>query len=245
MRTGCLLLASLCALFGQASGADANSTRRPVVLMHGLMATAEAMSHAQQWIEADFPGIYVKNVETVPSKIDSLLVDINKQVETFAREVKSDPKLAQGFNLIGHSQGGLISRAYIHRFNDPPVHNFISWAGPQAGVYGVPDFNALCPDALCPWLAELFDDVLRADVISSAAQKLLTFAAYWRSPLNYSSYLENNEFLADINNERETKNATYKANFESLNTLALLYSEKVRIPVGVIRYFVSHSAILS
>lgn len=32
---------------------------RPVVLLHGLMASAEAMSHAQGWIEADFPGIYV------------------------------------------------------------------------------------------------------------------------------------------------------------------------------------------
>ena len=64
----------------KASVTASAGTRRPVVLMHGLMATAEAMSHAQAWIEADFPGIHVKNVETVPSKIDTLLVDINKQV---------------------------------------------------------------------------------------------------------------------------------------------------------------------
>ena len=40
---------------------------------------------------------------------------------------------------------GLVTRAFIERFNDPPVHNWISLAGPQFGVYGVPDFNALCP----------------------------------------------------------------------------------------------------
>ena len=44
-------------------------------------------------------------------------------------------------------------------------------------MYGVPDFNALCPDAFCPWLAELMDDLLRPDIISRSAQSLLTFAA--------------------------------------------------------------------
>ena len=69
--------------------------------------------------------------------------------------------------------------------------------------------------------------VVHATGSSRIFESVLTFAAYWRSPLNYSAYLENNRFLADINNERDVKNATYKANFESLNTLALLYSEKV------------------
>lgn len=32
---------------------------RPVVLMHGLLAGSEAMSHAQGWIEADFPVSYL------------------------------------------------------------------------------------------------------------------------------------------------------------------------------------------
>jgi palmitoyl-protein thioesterase len=52
-------------------------------------------------------------------------------VDEFAATVRADPQLAKGFNLIGHSQGGLIARAYIERYNDPPVHNFITWATPQ------------------------------------------------------------------------------------------------------------------
>ena len=36
---------------------------RPVVLMHGLDANSESMSHMQGWIEADFPGIHVHNAE--------------------------------------------------------------------------------------------------------------------------------------------------------------------------------------
>ena len=85
---------------------------------------------------------------SLTGKDDSLLMDINKQIESFAQTVRSDPELARGFNLIGHSQGGLIVRAYVERFNNPPVYNMISWAGPQAGVFGVPDFNSLCPDAV-------------------------------------------------------------------------------------------------
>ena len=208
-------------------------TQRPVVLMHGLMATAPAMSHAQGWIEADYPGIYVKNVEIGKgkSKFDSLLIDINKQVSDFAKQVKNDTKLTHGFNLIGHSQGALIARAYIHRFNDPPVYNFISWAGPHAGVYGVPWFNALCPDVACPWLVEAMDDLVRPKGIATIAESLVSFAAYWRSPVNYTAYVSNNVFLADINNEGPTKKASYKQNFVSLNHVALLHAAKDLIVV--------------
>mgnify|MGYP005849249165 CR=1 FL=1 len=66
--------------------------------------------------------------------MDSLEIYINEQVDIFARAVQADPNLKDGFNLIGHSQGGLITRAYIERYNNPPVYNYISWAGPHFGV---------------------------------------------------------------------------------------------------------------
>lgn len=71
----------------------------------------------------------------------SLAVSVSEQVAQFAATVKNDSRLAQGFNLIGHSQGGLITRAYIERYNNPPVYNYVSLAGPFDGVYGVPAFN--------------------------------------------------------------------------------------------------------
>jgi hypothetical protein len=33
---------------------------------------------------------------------------MNYQIEYFANQVKSDPKLKNGFNVIGHSQGEII-----------------------------------------------------------------------------------------------------------------------------------------
>ncbi|EGD76581.1 hypothetical protein PTSG_07698 [Salpingoeca rosetta] len=51
-------------------------------------------------------------------------------------------------------------------------------------------------------------------------------AGYWRPPFNHTVYLETNTFLADINNEREQKNATYRRNMVQLNTLALSMATK-------------------
>lgn len=66
---------------------------RPVVLMHGLLASAEAMSHAAGWIAADYPvisakvlnqflkGIYIHNVEIGNGRDDSMFMNINQQVQ--------------------------------------------------------------------------------------------------------------------------------------------------------------------
>lgn len=52
-------------------------------------------------------------------------------------------------------------------------------------------------------------------------QSHLVPAQYFRDPEDLESYLENSNFLADINNEREVKNATYKRNIEKLESFAM------------------------
>jgi len=205
---------------------------RPVVLMHGLLTGSEAMSHAAKWIATDFPGIYIKNVEIGNGRDDSMFMNINDQVANFAAQLANDSKLAQGFNLIGHSQGGLITRAYIERFNNPRVYNWISWAGPHAGVFGVPDLNAYCPVEDCPWLNILFDQLLIDNTwLSQEVQENIAFASYWHDPLDQIAFASDNIFLADINNVRTNKNATYKNNIMSLNTALLVYSTTDHIVV--------------
>jgi len=182
-----------------------SQTIRPVVLMHGLLAGSEAMSHAQNWIEQDFPGIYIKNVEIGDGRTDSMFMQINKQVESFTSQVQADPKLRNGFNLIGHSQGSLIARAYIERYNNPKVYNYISWAGAHGGQYGVPDVNVWCPDSICPWLNDLMSLVSEGVWTNSWMQDNIAFATYWKDPYQYNDYLKYSSFLADINNEKPQK----------------------------------------
>jgi len=206
---------------------------RPVVLIHGLLAGAEAMSHSQKWIESDYPGIYIHNVEIGNGRTDSLTWDMNIQVEYFAKAVQSDPKLKNGFNLIGHSQGGILARAFIERYNNPPVYNYISWAGPHGGQYGVPAFNAYCPDELCPWLNDIFDQLLEDWVSNIWLQDFVSFATYWKDPFAYDAYLQFSHLLSDINNEKPQKNSTYRKNIMSLNYMLLIYStvDNIVIPM--------------
>ena len=215
----------------------AQAKLRPVVLLHGLMATKEAMSGIESWLRADFPGIYVYNadiptVNSTDSKLLSLLIDMNQQVADFASQIQADPNLADGFDLVCHSQGGLNCRAYLERFNKPTVHNFVSLAGPQAGVFGVPDFNDWCPDSSCPWLVDWFNGLSESGWTGPFLQSHISFAQYWKNPLNWTEYLATSGFIADINNERAVKNSTYKANLVSTTgTVALVMANDDHIVV--------------
>ncbi len=59
----------------------------------------------------------------------------------------------------------------------------------------------------------------------------MTFAQYWRDPLNYQAYLNSSDFLADINNERAQVNPIYRANFMAVNSLVLIKAGKDKIVV--------------
>jgi palmitoyl-protein thioesterase len=209
-------------LFGLV-GLSLSQQYRPLVLLHGLLASAEAMSHIQGWVAQDFPGMYTKNIEIGNGRDDSLFMDLNDQCASLAQQILADPKLAKGFTLIGHSQGALTSRCAIERYN-LPVYNFISLAGPMDGVYGVPDFNALCPDNLCPWLDDIMSQIVEGSWIEPIFQSHISFAAYWKDPLHYDDYLKYSIYLPDVNNEGAVKNATYKANLLKLNQMLLIYS---------------------
>ena len=219
------MLALVAVILVVVSSTSAAKSYRPVVLMHGLGSSASYMDSLASWIRNDFPGIYVRSAEVGDGPLDSYIIEVNKQVEMLAAELASDPNLQHGFDLIGHSQGGLLTRGYIERFNNPPVHNWISLAGPHAGVFGVPKFNSQCPDADCPWLAELMSYLAEVGLAEAITQQYLSFAQYWKNPLNYSLYLNTSGYLADVNNERPVKNGNYKANMISLNHAALVLAE--------------------
>jgi len=187
---------------------------RPVVMMHGIAGDAGDMVLVPQWIQEVLPGTYVKNLEIGDGYWDSMFMPLNDQVQSMCTQLKEDENLAQGFNLIGYSQGGLITRGYIERCNDPPVHNFISWSGPHQGEFGIPQE----PDL--QWMVELVAD----GPYYSWIQDEFTFAQFWKDPFQYDEYLKYSTYLADINNERPVKNQTYVDNIKSLNLMVLLIS---------------------
>lgn len=135
--------------------------------------------------------------------IDGFLMSMDKSVDVFAKKIKADPKLAGGFNAIGFSQGNSLIRGYIHKYNDPPVVNFISAHGTVMGVAAFPQcFRQGKPLGLiCKAFAEVLGDL----AYNGLAQNILFQAGYYRDPkwTNSKAYKKHSQ-IAQWNNEGET-----------------------------------------
>jgi palmitoyl-protein thioesterase len=199
----------------------------PVVQMHGMGDFANdpfGMVPLAEAISDYLGGAYVLNVQIGDTNIQDIMngfiMNLDDQVDYFANVVRSDGNLTNGFNAIGYSQGNLVIRGYIERYNNPPVFNFISMHGPLAGVGSFP--GCAIDKPFCRAFAEL----LGALAYYPFVQEHLAQANYFRDPLKIPNYLAGDRFLADLNNEDSTVepgvNATYNANWESLNSVCLV-----------------------
>ena len=66
------------------------------------------------------------------------LSDVNDDIASVAQTLAADPQLAGGFHGMGFSQGAQFLRAYVQRYNSPPVRNLVSVGGQHQGVFGFP-----------------------------------------------------------------------------------------------------------
>eukprot|EP00850_Spirogloea_muscicola_P020746 SM000225S07025 [mRNA] locus=s225:127495:130069:+ [translate_table: standard] len=157
------------------------------------------------------------------------------------KQIRADPLLKDGFNLVGLSQGNLIGRAYIELCDGgPPVHNFVSLGGPHAGTASTP----LC---LFKRICKFIDALLAFGIYSAYVQDHVAPTGYVKIPtvsfsdrfllpplpshrcfptVDLPAYLRGCVFLPVINNERPLmRNETYRERFSSLNHLVLVKFE--------------------
>ncbi|KWU42591.1 alpha/beta-hydrolase, partial [Rhodotorula sp. JG-1b] len=182
----------------------------------------------------------------------------NDQVSSVCAQLAALPRLvdpvenpSRQFDAIGFSQGGQFLRAVVERCNGPKlggvtVRNLIT-----LGSQHVASQSTLPP---CPPNSSPFSfcrlmhlSLIREGVYSPWAQRNLIPAQYFRDPDRIDEYLDRNDFLRDINNERRgdrqpygggvevgltveaeagnstgrRRNATYKENFKSLNRFVM------------------------
>jgi palmitoyl-protein thioesterase len=218
------LVATLSSCLLQEVQAKAQDTYRPVVLWHGMGDTCcdpLSMGSIKRFIEKQLPGVYVLSLEIgnniVEDEANGFLMNVNDQIVEAHSKISNDSQLAQGFNAIGFSQGGQFLRAYVQRFNDPPVYNLISVGGQHQGVFGFPR----CPGANVT-LCEIVRKLLNLGAYDSLVQDHVVQAEYWQDPLNEDEYLQYSVFLADINNNRDQKNQTYKQNLMTLQNFVMV-----------------------
>ncbi|KAI1457965.1 alpha/beta-hydrolase [Annulohypoxylon moriforme] len=202
---------------------DENDTPLPVVIWHGLGDTfsAEGLQSVGALVEKVNPGtlVYYVRLDESPSndRTATFYGNVTDQIAKVCDDLASHPILstAPAIDAVGFSQGGQFLRGYVERCNFPPVRTLVTFGSQHNGIV---DYKA-CSAA--DWLCKGAMALLHGNTWSSWLQSRLVPAQYFRDPADLDSYLENSNFLADINNERTVKNETYAKNIASLENFVM------------------------
>ncbi|GMP62082.1 hypothetical protein CsSME_00024316 [Camellia sinensis var. sinensis] len=194
----------------------------PFVVFHGIADKCSATG-VKRFVKllTNWTGSQGYCVEIGNGVWDSWFMPLLEQTTIACEKVKKISELSEGYNIVGLSQGNMVGRGVVEFCEGgPPVKNFISLAGPHAGIASVP----FCGSG---WLCILVDYLIKLAVYSAYVQKHLAPASYIKIPTDIKGYLEGCRFLPKLNNERVNhRNSTYKERFSSLQNLVLIMFEQ-------------------
>lgn len=214
-----------------AAADDDDDTPLPLIIWHGLGDSYgnKGLQEVAALAEEVNPGTLVYLVkqgsDANADQRATFFGNLNDQVDQLCSDLAADPIIstAPAVDALGFSQGGQFLRAYVERCNFPPVRSLVTFGSQHNGIT---EFNECSPtNFLCKGAMAL----LRGNVWSSYVQHNLVPAQYFRptgSEADYESYLDNSNFLADINNEGGDKNPAYKRNLARLENLVLYMFEE-------------------
>jgi len=213
MRAVLLLLVT-----AQALAQDAPT---PVVLWHGMGDSAAGMVGIANIIKDVIPDIYVHRImiggNLIVDTESGFFRDTNRQVREVCQMLAEDPELQGGYNAIGFSQGGQFLRAVAQRCPEPAMRNLITIGAQHQGVFGFPN----CPGEMDPF-CDIVRDLLNYGAYVDFVQDFLVQAQYWHDPLHFDTYVEKSQFIAEVNNEKAEKNASYAINLANLENFVLV-----------------------
>ncbi|UKZ56978.1 hypothetical protein TrVGV298_010827 [Trichoderma virens] len=182
-----------------------DDTPLPLVIWHGLgdAYNSEGITEVGELADEINPGTFTYAIglgtDANSDRSATFFGNVTQQLQTVCDALAAHPILstAPAIDAIGFSQGG-------HQ------HNGIS----EFKTCGGSDY--LCKGAMA---------LLKFNTWSKFVQNRLVPAQYYRDLSNYDTYLENSNFLADINNERPVKNEQYKKNLASLSNFVMYMFE--------------------
>merc|ERR1711990_1400559 len=176
----------------------------PILCWHGVNDNANSCNSPISVAREEIPDLYAVKVQIgddlAMDEANSILMRANDQVSFVCDLIANDPLLANGYNGIGISQGGLMLRGVVQRCPQPPMRNLATFGSPHQGVFGIPECEAGVGNVL---LCELVRQLISLGAYEPWIQDLVAPAQYWHDPFNQTHFLSGSHYLADLNNERE------------------------------------------
>ncbi|PBP21048.1 palmitoyl-protein thioesterase precursor [Diplocarpon rosae] len=213
---------------------SSDDTPLPLIIWHGLgdNYAADGLADVAQLAQDVHPGTFVYLIrldsDASSDRSATFFGNLSLQLSQVCADLAAHPILstAPAVDALGFSQGGQFLRGYIERCNRPPVRSLVTFGSQHNGIS---EFQAC---AAGDWVCRGAQGLLRSNTWSALVQSRLVPAQYFRDPRQMGDYLEYSNFLADVNNERELKNQTYKRNLEKLArfTMVLFDEDQTVIP---------------
>jgi len=209
-------------------GADKIDKILPTVLAHGMGDSCFNSGFKQ--FTSHISSLTSSHAECIPTgttqhtdTINGFFLNMDASVDVVASQIQSNPLLKDGFNAIGLSQGNNVIRGYIAKYNDPPVHTFLSLNGVNGGTGAVPSCipkstSSSETESIGKYestsICNLLMEVASNRAYTTFAQTHSFQANYWRDPRPqekeaYAKYSQ----LAQWNNEGRVYNSTLNENF--------------------------------
>lgn len=189
----------------------------PVAIFHGIGDACEnsGMQRITKYFSGKLNNTYTACIETGGSS-DDFSTSFQAQADKGCEAIKSDERFQGDFSVVGISQGSLLARYIIQKCDiKGKVKNYVSIGGPQMGVAKIPHCSS---GIFCNFINSLVGKV----VFYSYIQNYVGPAGYFKTHHDLETYLKFSSFLADLNNEKEQKNAEYKKRMMDLDRILLI-----------------------
>lgn len=205
-----------------------NSIAYPIAIFHGFGQSCldTRIVNFKKYLISRLSNKKIKCIEIGDGITSSIYVKLALQAQIACNIIKNDPDFKGKFTVIGFSMGGLIARSIVEQCTMPgKVVNYISVSTPQMGISKMNPttcntfctkymFNQNCA-SLCSIISNDKNDIIKT------YQNKFAFTQFFRYRYSYTAYLQQNEFLRDLNNQKSI-NASYKSRIQALNRMVLI-----------------------
>ena len=191
----------------------------PVAVFHGITDSCQMKNTSMlvNDLKRDL-GVHVECIEVGNGYWDSVFMPIQKQAEYACEQIKKNPNFQGKFNLLGISQGTLISRYIIEKCDmKGQVAKYMSFDGPQMGIGSIPKFN-------CGKPCEFINNI-SAPICYNLMDKIAP-CGYVKYRYDQETYNKKNVFLKMLNNENEPKDMEIYKRITSLEKFKMIKSKQ-------------------